>query len=223
MPVYQIKRFTRIETLRSIRPKSLLALLRPHRKFFAEQNLTLPPAKEAAKLDLSKLAQLLATPELHPPRVLADALYYINEMATRAGMDALLAELKDEQIGIGMFDVEPADVVVRVWLKDPELVERKRAAIIASRPRRFEYFQSYEDPPPPLPAVTPALLAPLEAHLDAVFGAKGRGRGVQVRTYTRGSDDSLFMIRHGEPRRREGALAARFGQGGGASAAWCPC
>jgi hypothetical protein len=121
-------------------------------------------------------------------------------------MDALSPELNGWQFTFGADQHVPADVAVQAWIKDRSLVERKHAEIFASRPRRFEYFQSHTDPPPKLPALTPALLAPLEAYLDNVLVAKGRGRCAKVLAYRR-QDDCLFMVRHGDPHRREGALS----------------
>lgn len=204
MAVYKIKRFVRPESLREISPKSLLALIRPYRSFFTAQGLALPRTKEAAKLDLRKLSKILATSDLQPPRGLTDALYFTNEMATPEGMDALLPELSEEFTGV-MFGAEPADVAVRAWLKDPAIVERKHAELFASRPRRFEYFQNGEHPPPRLPPLLPEIFAPLETYLDNVFEAKGRGRGVRVLAYEHDCD-CLFMVRHADPRRREGAI-----------------
>jgi hypothetical protein len=206
VPVYHPKRFIRIETLRSITPKCLLALLKPHRSFLAENGLELPAAKKhSATIDLQKLSHILATPDFHHPPDLADALYYIHEMATPEGMDALLPELNGGQFTFGADEYGPADVAVQAWVKDRSLVERKHAEIFASRPRRFEYFQSRTDPPPKLPALTPERLAPLEAYLNSVFVSKGRGQCAKVLTYPHG-DDCLFIVRHGDPHRREGAL-----------------
>jgi hypothetical protein len=203
--VFQIKRIISPETLRSIRPSSLLALLRPHRRFLHEHGFELPAARDGASLDVAALSRLLQLPDLHPPVDLADALFYINEMSTPEGMDALSPALEGGDFALSMFRGDPADVAVRAWLADPQILLRKHAEIFASRPRQFKYFQGRVDPPPPLPKPTPEVLRPLESHLAGIFEAKGRGRGTQLSAYA-GADDSLFMVRHGDARRREGAL-----------------
>lgn len=159
-------------------------------------------------LDLVRLATVLATPDLRMPVGLADALYHVNEMATPEGMDALLEEMPADDLGVNMFRVEPADVAVRAWLRDHDAVERKHAEIQATRPRRFEYFQSYEYPPPPVPDITADRLAVLETYLDNAYTRKGRGPGVRVIAWRRESG-CLFMVRHADPRRREGALEGK--------------
>jgi hypothetical protein len=205
MSTFNVREFIRPETLRTIAPRSLLALLRPHRKFFEGVGLKLPAAQNAGTLDLQRLAAILGTPHVGLPVRLADALYHINELATVEGMDALLEEFDPDELGVNMFSAEPADVAVGAWLKDPTAVERKHAEILASRPRRFQYFQSYDDPPPPLPEITSDRMQVLEAYLDKGFTARGRGPGVRVQPWRRESG-FLFMIRHADPRRREGAL-----------------
>jgi hypothetical protein len=172
---------------------------------FESAGLTLPAARDACALDLQMLATILATPDLPLPVGLVEALYHINEMSTPEGMDALLDEMPPDDLGLDMLSVEPADVAVQAWLRDHDVVERKHAEILASRPRRFEYFQSFADPPPPLPEVTPQRLAVLEAYLDNAYTQKGRGPGVRVLSWRRESG-YLFMVRHADPRRREGAL-----------------
>lgn len=212
MPVYKLNRLVHPGTLRGINPRSLLRVLQPHRTFFDRHGPPLPAVRDAAKLDLDGLARVLAQPDLHPPKGLADALYYINELATPEGMDALRRALPDEDLGGGgMFEpLEPADVALHAWLKAPGLVERKHAELSAARPRRFEYFQSAQDPPPPMGELTPDRLAALQAYLDAPFAARRRGRGVRVHAYPgaggSGGGDWLFAVRHGDPKRREGAL-----------------
>lgn len=207
MSVFQIKRLVRPETLRTIGTKSLLSLLRPHRTFFEEHGLQLPAGKNAAGPDLDRLAAILMSPDLRPPKALAEGLYYINELATHDGMDALLPELEGPDHHLKIFrDETPADVAVRAWVKSPAVVAQKHAELMASRPRTFQYFQSHDDPPRRLPSDMAARLPSLERYLDEVFASRRRGKGTRVLAYPHGEDDCLFMVRHGDPRRREGAL-----------------
>jgi hypothetical protein len=205
MSTFNVREFLRPETLRTISRRSLLSLLRPHKQFFEGAGLKLPATRNARALDLQRLANILGTPDLRMPAGLADALYYITELSTPQGMDALLEEFALADLGMSMFGIEPPDVAVQAWLKDPTAVERKHAEILASQPRRFEYFQSFDFPPPPLPEITAASIQVLEAYLDHVFVAKGRGPGVRVLPWRRESG-ALFMVRHADPRRREGAI-----------------
>jgi hypothetical protein len=205
MGMARIKRFLRLETLRTIDPKCLLKLLRRHRKFLAQQGLTLPTVRHAASLDLRKLSEILLSPELLTPGSLLDALFYISDLATRDGMDALLKELTAPALGLGIFGADPADVAVRAYIKDPGLLARMYAETFASRPRRYDYFQAPGDPPPAIPSVTPEALRPLQQHLDGEFASRCRGRGLRISAHPHGTD-CVFVVRHADPRRREGAM-----------------
>ena len=206
MSVYHLKRLSRPDTLRLINPKLLLRLLRPYRGFFAGQGMEFSAGQAGAKLDLQRLGDILADPEPSPPRQLADALYYINELSTPEGMDALLPVVQDKRQLSFLTGLEsPADVAVRAWIKDPAIVQRKHAEIFAAKPRRFEYYQSYTDPPPPVPELTAQLLGKIEKYLDDAYTAKGRGRGARITPFQY-DQDHLFIVRHGDPNRREGAL-----------------
>ena len=101
--------------------------------------------------------------------------------------------------------MEPADVACRVWLHDRRVLERTRAQISASKPRRFEYFQTYHTELEPFSPPDDDRLLPLEEALDHEFVRRGRGRGLRVFAYPH-DYDCLFLVRHGEPIRREGTL-----------------
>lgn len=114
MPVFNPKRFVHPEALRRIRPRALLDLLRPHRGFLDGRELRLATSARAAdKLDLTKLATILATPGPDTPTDLVDALYYINAMATPEGMHLLLDVVNDGQLTFMDDAAEPGDVAVR--------------------------------------------------------------------------------------------------------------
>lgn len=208
MPVFKLVRFSRPEVLRSINPTYLLRLLKPHSRFFRNHGLTLPSIKAAASLDHQALMRILASPEIGPPAELVDALFYIHEMATHEGMQALMEAVPLEKLGGDLFDMPPADVAVRAWLLNPRAVERAHAEFFAAKARRFEYFQSYSAAPDALPQPTEAQLLAMEQVLDEEFGRKGRGRVTRVFAYPH-THDCLFMIRHGDPYRREGALQGK--------------
>jgi hypothetical protein len=89
LPVYNPKRFVNPEALRRITPEALVRLLKPHKVFCERRGLRLPSLKEAANIDLDRLAEILATPTVDTPADLADALYFTNAMATPEGMHAL--------------------------------------------------------------------------------------------------------------------------------------
>lgn len=148
---------------------------------------------------------MLVTPGADTPPDLADALYYIQEMATPDAMDELLDRIPLEKLRGKFLRFNAADVAVRAWLTDPNMLERTHAEMSATQPRRFQYFPPYHGKPvATFNHPTPECLGRLDHSLNESFRPKNRG-GVQVFAFPH-SQDCMFLIRHGEPFRREGTL-----------------
>ena len=92
-----------------------------------------------------------------------------------------------------------------MFLKDRRLLERKHAERYLTRPRTFDYFQTDLHPIPSFRQPSPQTLTALETDLDDWFELKKRGRGSRVFVYRKG-DSIWFLVRHGDPFRREGSL-----------------
>ena len=84
-------------------------------------------------------------------------------------------------------------------------MERKHAERYLTRPRTFDYFQTDLHPIPSFRQPSPQTLTALETDLDDWFELKKRGRGSRVFVYRKG-DSIWFLVRHGDPFRREGSL-----------------
>jgi len=194
--------------LKAITRAHLLQLLSPYRDYFTGRGVVLPSPEDADSLDYEGLVRVFMAPDIDTPPPLAEALYMINEMATPEGMDELLVEA--EQRGVTLDegqDHTPGDVAVQVWLRDRDLLERKHAEQFLVRPRSFEYFQTKVSPVPRFHMPGGEALAALESHLDDWFEGKKRGRGCRVFPYQK-EDGVWFLVRHGEPFKREGAIEA---------------
>ena len=203
MPTFDIKRFADADALKRMQQSHLVALLRPYQAYFAQRGLAL----DGVELNHELLAHTLLTPDDQLPLDLVTTLYYVNEMATEEGMDALLSAAAAAGVALEGDHVSPADVAAQVWLKSPDLLERKHAERIFTNRRSFEYFQARECPGRELRPSAGALEA-MESALDSWFDAKKRGRGCRVFAYPRDGGMS-FLIRHGDPFRREGSLKDR--------------
>ncbi|MBN9520539.1 hypothetical protein J0H58_18770, partial [bacterium] len=104
-------------------------------------------------------------------------------------------------------DLTPADVAVQVWLDAPDRLERAHAEQHLPSPRTFEYYHTDPAAPPGLDFGRPS---DLEAELNAWFERNRRGRTARVFPFNR--DDGLwYLVRHGEPFKREEAAAATAG------------
>jgi len=139
------------------------------------------------------------------PADLREAFYFIHEMATAEGMECLLDAA--EQAGIEIVGTPaptPGDTAVQVWLKDRELLERKHAEQFLRSPRTFESFSTAASPVPEYRDPMP-LTAQMKKDLDDFFEKKKRGRNTKVFPYVR-PDGVWFLVRHGDPFKREGAI-----------------
>ena len=166
-----------------------------------------------AILNLQRFTQVQSLRAINPellvrfllPHNLAEALYFINEMATADGMDELLEEAENRDALIEYHpDSTPEDVAIQVWLSDRGIVEKKHAERFLHRPKSFEYFQS-EEGARPIGRIAQKKLEALERDLDDYFEKKKRGRNSKVFFYPKG-DEVWFLVRHGEPFKREGGI-----------------
>ena len=126
MATYNPRHFTDADVLLTISSERLLRLLAPYAEYFDDQGLPLPSARQAATLDVVRLAGILESPGESALQDLLNAIGYIDEMSTPSGMDALLPKA----IVAGMDfdaseDLSPADIAVQVWLFEPTIVERE--------------------------------------------------------------------------------------------------
>jgi len=207
MSSFRLSRFfSQPEILRGIDPENLLSLLADHEAALATLGLKLPDAADAA-IDYDALTALLMEPDKLPGEV-REAFYFVHEMATDEGMECLLDAA--EQAGIEIVGTPaptPGDTAVQVWLKDRELLERKHAEQFLRSPRTFESFSTATSPVPEYNDPM-ALTEQIKNDLDDYFEKKKRGRNTKVFPYVR-PDGVWFLVRHGDPFKREGAIDER--------------
>ncbi len=204
MSTFNLRRFSSPEGLKAIKRNHLLSLFSPHAPFFVGRGVVLPPEAAADGIDYEALVQVLMTPDIDTPRTLANALYFIHEMATDEGLDILLPEAERLEIELG-HDPTPADVAVQLWLADHDIIERKHAEQYLRNPRSFAYFQTEADPIPAFREPGELEIKALENELDDWFDKKKRGRGARVFVY-RKDGEAWFLVRHGDPFKREGSI-----------------
>ncbi len=204
MATFRLRRFSCPETLRSIHPRHLVEFLSPYAEFLAPRGVALPD--DGAGLDYQRLAGIFVSPEADTPKELIDALYFVDELATPMGMDALLAEAEHHGVSVTVGDGQsPADIAVQVWLADSNLIERKHAEAQILRRKSFEYFQAQDHRPSGFDMPDRGALQTLERELDEWFVQHNRGSGARVFAFPK-DDGVWFLVRHGEPYKREGSL-----------------
>lgn len=212
MATLTLRRFSNIEMLGAIRPEHFRELLAPYADYLASRGAVMPPEGERSGLGFAHVAQVLMTPDPAMPQDLVEALYYIHEMATPQGFEAMIQALEEGQAEVHADDEATAlDLAIQLWLKDPRLLERLHAEQSLHRPRSFEYFRSGVGP---VQFMLPGdeAIARLESELNAWFVRKRRGRTAKVFHYVQ-PDSIWFLVRHGEPFKCENVI-----QDGGESA-----
>ena len=232
MATFTLRRFTNPVTLKSIRPDNLVALLDRHRAYFTRRGVALvqsaavlrvaepravygsaaPKVEPANGIDYEGVARVLMTPDETTPRDLVDDLFFVDEMATPEGMDALREEIdrlplpQRRKIDLGP-DPTPADVAVMVRLHAPDILENKHAESLLVSKRSFQYFQPASGNGKPFTMPTDEQLRDLEAAFDDAFDNMKRGRNSKVFVFDR-PDEVWMLVRHGDPCKRESALEA---------------
>ena len=204
MATLNLRRFTDTDTLKTIQIKYLIDLLKPHEDFLSGRGLQLTVSSEN-DFNYKKLSEILIDTDEEMPVDLINAFYFIHEMSDEDGLDDLLQVAEERGLSVSSDDdSSPADIAVQVWLQDSTLLERKHAERSLCRPRTFEYFQAV-NPVRDDFRIPDDALASLEKNLDDWFSEKRRGRGTRVFKFDR-DNEVCFLIRHGQPFRREGQL-----------------
>lgn len=203
MASFRLLHFSSPTILRAIDRQRLLAFLQPYQEFLDRRQTSLPSSDSSEELDYEALVGVFMSPQDDTPKELIDALYCVDGMATSRGMDDLLDAAKEAGLVLDTRkDCSPADVAVQVWLKCPELLERKQAEQHLFTPRSFEYFQTNQEPPLPFRLPDEVTIRELESALNVWF--EGRNRGPTARVYIFEREDMVwFLVRHGEPFKRE--------------------
>jgi len=209
MATFNLRAFSRPELLRTIAPARLIALLEPYRTFLTARTFALPSAGDGAQIDYDRLTGIFMTPDApdaKTPQPLIDTLYVLDEMATAEGMDALVAGATKAGVTLShAADQTPIDVCVEAWLADSDFVQSKHAEQYLEHLKSFEYYPPSGDTVPDFKLPKTAVLRTLESRLDDWFEKHKRGRGARVYMFPR-EQHVWFLIRHGQPLRREGSL-----------------
>jgi len=209
MATFRLRYFSRPDTLRSIAPSRLLELLAPYREVLAAAGCVLPTVAREELVPYQRLGELLAAASEALPAELLNVLYLIDEMATPEGADALLEAAFEENLSLDADQEQtPADVAVQVWLRRPELLERKHAERMTLRPRTFEYYQTAWESPPVFRGLSASAKERLEHDLDDWLERRRRGRGSRVFVFP-DEHEVRFLVRRGEPFRREESLSEK--------------
>jgi hypothetical protein len=202
MPSFNPRTFSEPDALRSISPRRLSAFLsawRPYLErrgvFFAEAGSDQP--------DLSRLANVLISPDSDAPAEMVDALYYVHETSSHEDMDALLELAHDN--GVASEDdpeATTADVAIDLWLVAPHLLRQRFAEAVALRQQNFFYFGG-SGSPRDISRPDAATIEAMQSELDAWFGKHRRGVDCRLTFFPFHQGRVGILVRHGKVAVRE--------------------
>jgi len=198
MASFKLRHFANAETLRAVRPQFLMALLGRHADYFAERGVNFG-AFNGAGPDYEAIAGVLMAPE-QPPSTLIDDLYYVDEMATQPGMDALLEAAEAAKVELDLDDEPtPADVAVQGRLRAPALLEQKHAEqVLLDRKRTFVYFQAKDGADTRYHAPGAKRVRAFEDTMGVRLDLMKRGRSCKLLIFPR-ADGVWVLVRRGDP------------------------
>jgi hypothetical protein len=196
----KLKSFAQPDLLKRIQPKNLIRLLEPHRLFFDMKGFSLP-AGENDEIEYLALAGVLAQPDEDMPSDLVEALYVIGNFSGDEYFDDLLEMANKADLKV-VSDTTTPDLATRLYLHDPNILERKEREVLFEKRKNFESYRAAN--PDELIAIDelPEDLTPLEADLDQYFKSKKQGVGCRV-IRKDSAGEVRFLVQHGQPCRRE--------------------
>ncbi len=201
MPSFFPRRFTDVEFLKSISPGNLFDFLSPFNEELFELGLELGKNRNMP-LDYEQLIHLLVNADPRIPKGLVDAIYYVHEMSTPDGMNALLGGAPHLLKFTGG-EPTPGDVAIVAWLQNRPLLEEKLSERFLERTKSFVYYQGSATAAKKSISLSDPNKAAIEADFDTWFQSKRRGRGAKIFLHPRGNE-VWFLVRHGDPMRRDG-------------------
>lgn len=196
----KLKSFAQPDLLKRIQRENLLQLLEPHRLFFDMKGFSLP-AGDDGEIEYLALAGVLAQPDEDMPSDLVEALHVIGNFSGDEHFDDLLELAHRIALEVGG-DATAPDLATRIYLHDPQILERKAREVLFGKRKNFESYRAAN--PDDLIAIDklPEDLTPLEAELDQYFKSKKHGVGCRV-IRKDSACEVRFLVQHGQPCRRE--------------------
>lgn len=206
MSAFRLRHFSKPAVLRHVQPDALLMLLTRAGGSYVDSRMSRLVVDGHLLVD--EVAAMLASPQEGFPAALVDALHQVDEVSHAEGLDAMLTLAEERGVALPDLpaDATPADVAVRLWLRDPDCVERVHAEQSIERRRTFESFMGLGRRLS-LEVSTPdaATLAALTHDLDTFYERRKRGRHTRIHVFVRPAA-IWFLVRHGQPMDRRGVI-----------------
>ena len=207
MSTFNLRRFSRPEMLRKIDRNHLISFLQPYSSYFSTRGINLPPPDTANGLDYQALSMALANPDPSANPDLFDALFLVHELSTPDAFDNVQEAIQGRQFEEDIpTEITPADLVIRVYLLDADILDRVHARQELRRPRSFIYFQSLDQSKPGIDFPEQEKIMRIEEALNIGFDRRRRGRTAKVIPFN-GEGNMWFLVRRGAALTREGIIS----------------
>ena len=205
--------------LQRISPPILFELLSPYREFFRKGGYpdfpaSAPGAEDDEAINCDAVLRLVLGTEYDCPEKLDEAMFFINSVAD-AGHDTALQSVIARAHPPFDFDDEStaADIAVRIWLRDPRLIETIYAEAQIEQVGAHTFFTRGKRYPLPTDyrRLEAEQLDTLGSSLAPWFGKRRRGHACRVFQFTR-SDGIWFLFRHGDLVQRQATYSLKTHQ-----------
>ena len=123
--------------------------------------------------DYAEICRILITSDDAIPDDLAEALYYVNDVASDDGAEVILDYLdREPDLFIAEQNSTPADLALQLWMVRPKLLKRISGNLLSVSKRSYDYFQTSRKTIPEFLEPSDEIIGELESALDATYHAR---------------------------------------------------
>ncbi|QHI69849.1 hypothetical protein [Tichowtungia aerotolerans] len=175
----------------------------------SDQKFTIPRLKNG-DINCRKLVEQFRLPE-DLPRKLANALYYIDAMATNDGADQLQTEFEKVHPDFTLEEAHvcPIGCSIKAWLKDSALVKRVLAETSVENIQATDVFRGPSGKT--RKTVTKNHISKLTTLMRLWFDANRRGKRAEI-THFKRNGAIWFVVRRGDAFKREAQINQDTGE-----------
>lgn len=200
------KRFSSVEALKKFTPECLTTFLKEFPAYLQKEGVKLPTASDD-DMPYPKLVDLFMNKNGHAPAAFLNAIFYINALATEAGMAQIKAQAKRDSTTINAPNACTChDFAFYAWLADKnELLPRSLARSSGRRKRSAVTFQTEVFPVPDWTKTLSKRKPAFQSEMDQHFDENHQGVGTVLNPYPEGDED-WFLVRRGGGHVRFGVI-----------------
>ena len=181
MSTLNFRQFSKPEVLQQVDKKHLIDFFKPFATYFRDRGLDVLAELGRSEPAYASICNILITSDDATPDELAEALYYVNDVASEDGAEVILDHLSREpDLFIAEQDSTPADLALQLWMARPKLLKRISGNLLSVSKRSYDYFQTSRETIPVFQEPSEEVIAELENALDDWFYRKLKGRFSKV-------------------------------------------